>query len=103
MKKKVLNQKEQEINKNIQEKREFVRKYYESLSPQKKLIFKYILNSRRKQKHKLHVVSPSPWPIYSAAAAFLFVMGMVLWMHGYTYIPLLCGFISLLSAFFFLV
>ena len=60
MKRKVQHNKETEINKTIREQREFVKKYYESLSPQKKLIFKYILNSRRKQKHKLHVVSPSP-------------------------------------------
>lgn len=60
MKKKVPSSKEAEMSKNIREQREFIRNYYKSLSPQKKLIFKYILNSKRKQKHKLHVVSPSP-------------------------------------------
>jgi hypothetical protein len=54
------NDNQNNIKKTIHEKREIVRKYYEGLSPQKKLIFKYILNSKRKQKHKLHVVSPSP-------------------------------------------
>jgi hypothetical protein len=74
---------------------------YNSLSKQKKLIFRYILNSKRKQKHDLHMVAPSPWPIYSAICAFLFVLGMILWMHHYTIFPLICGILALISAFVF--
>ena len=65
------------------------------------MIFRYILDKNRRQKHRLHVVSPSPWPIYSSACAFLFVLGMVGWMHGYSAIPLICGVIGLISAFVF--
>ena len=83
------------------EQRQHFKNVYNSLSDYKKMVFRYILDKNRKQKHRLHVVSPSPWPIYSAACAFLFVYGMVLWMHGYTSVPLICGVISLISAFFF--
>jgi len=86
---------------NLKEQRKSFKKYYNALSEKKKRIFRYILDSNRHQKHRLHVVSPSPWPIYSAACAFLFVIGMVSWMHGYTSIPLICGVISLTSAFVF--
>lgn len=83
------------------EQRQHFKNIYNSLSDYKKMVFRYILDKNRKQKHRLHVVSPSPWPIYSSACAFLFVYGMILWMHGYTALPLLCGIISLISAFFF--
>lgn len=83
------------------EKKRRFNEIYQALSPHKQRIVDYILNKDRHQKHRLHVVSPSPWPIYSASAAFLFVLGMILWMHGYTSTPLLCGFLALLSAFFF--
>lgn len=63
------------------------------------MVVRYIFG--KKQKHRLHMVSPSPWPIFSAASAFLFVIGMVLWMHRYTSIPLLCGVICLISSFTF--
>lgn len=86
---------------NLKEQRKSFKKYYDALSKHKKLVFQYILNRGRTQKHKLHVVSPSPWPIYSSACAFLLVIGMVLWMHGYTGIPLFCGVVSLISAFIF--
>ena len=81
-------------------KNTFMNCFYDS-DTRKKAIFRYVTNKKRKQKHRLHVVSPSPWPIYSSACAFLLVIGMVLWMHHYTAIPLICGFISLLSAFYF--
>jgi hypothetical protein len=74
---------------------------YKELSKRKRKIVRYILNKKRSQKHKMHVVSPSPWPIYSAVSSFLFVIGMVLWMHGYNYIPLICGVLALLSSFVF--
>lgn len=74
---------------------------YNNLNFYKKEVFNYILDKNRHQKHRLHVVSPSPWPIYSAACAFLFVLGMVQWMHGYSALPLICGIIALISAFVF--
>lgn len=76
-----------------------IKELYDKMPERKKLMIRYIFN--RKQKHRLHMVSPSPWPIYSAASAFLLVIGMVLWMHRYTGIPLLCGVISVISAFTF--
>lgn len=83
------------------EQRKRFAELYRALPPHKQMIVDYIMNKDRHQKHRLHVVSPSPWPIYSASAAFLFVLGLVLWMHGYTYTPLLCGFLTLISAFIF--
>ena len=32
-------------------------------------------------KHDYNLVDPSPWPILAAAAAFVFMVGMVLYMH----------------------
>lgn len=86
---------------NLKAQRNSFRKYFLKLSEKKQMVFRYMLNSKRKQKHRLHVVSPSPWPIYSATCAFLFVIGMVSWMHGYGGIPLICGVIGLISAFVF--
>jgi hypothetical protein len=69
---------------NLHEQREFFKKYYSELKEQKKAMVRYIINKERKQKHRLHVVSPSPWPIYSACSAFLFVLGMILYLNYYT-------------------
>lgn len=86
---------------NLHEQREYFESVYRSLPSHKKLVFDYMLNRERRQKHRLHMVAPSPWPIYSASSAFLFVMGMILWMHYYTIIPLLCGFLSIISSFIY--
>lgn len=75
--------------------------FFNKLTPKRIQNVNYIFDPKRKQKHRLHMVSPSPWPIYSAISAFLFVIGMVLWMHYYTSIPLICGFIGILSSFYF--
>ena len=32
-------------------------------------------------KHDYNLVDPSPWPLMGAAVAFVFMIGMVLWMH----------------------
>ena len=75
--------------------------FFNKLTPKRIQNVNYIFDPNRKQKHKFHMVSPSPWPIYSSASAFLLVIGMVLWMHYYTAIPLICGFIGILSSFYF--
>ena len=86
---------------NLHEQREFFKRYYSELGKWKKAMVRYIINKERKQKHRLHVVAPSPWPIYSACSAFLFVYGMVLYLNYYTGIPLLCGFLSLVGCFIY--
>jgi len=63
---------------HLKEQRERFNQLYNALPPHKQMIVDYIMNKDRHQKHRLHVVSPSPWPIYSASAAFLFVLGLVL-------------------------
>ena len=84
---------------NLHEQRKFFKKYYSELKEQKKVMVRYIVSKARKQKHRLHVVSPSPWPLYSACSAFLFVLGMILYLNYYTGWPLICGFLSLISCF----
>lgn len=86
---------------NLKAQRASFIKFYLALVEKKKIIFRYIINTFRSQRHGLHIVSPSPWPIYSAFSAFLFVLGMVLWMHNYTIIPLLGGVLCLFSTFIF--
>lgn len=86
---------------NQKAQQESFKKFYLSLIEKKKLIFKYIINTWREQRHGLHIVSASPWPLYSALSAFLFVLGMVLWMHNFTSIPLISGIICLISTFIF--
>lgn len=83
------------------EQRNFFWKYYWQLPLRKRVFVDYIINKNRKQKHRLHVVAPSPWPIYSAASAFLFVLGMILWLNYYTMFPLICGFFSIITSFIF--
>lgn len=34
------------------------------------------------QKHPFHLVDPSPWPLFSALAAFVLCIGAILFMHG---------------------
>lgn len=81
------------------EKRNLFCTIYYKLPLRKRLIIDYIINKERKQKHRLHVVSPSPWPIYSAASAFLFVLGIVLYMWFYGGWTLIFGFFALISSF----
>lgn len=40
---------------------------------------KYIIDSKR--FHKWHLVSPSPWPFFSAFSSFILLTGLVLWMN----------------------
>ena len=37
------------------------------------------------QKHSFHIVTRSPWPLYSSIAALMFTFGMVMYMHNYNY------------------
>lgn len=34
-------------------------------------------------KHAYHLVDPSPWPLFSTISVFLFLSGLVLYMHSY--------------------
>jgi len=47
-------------------------------------------------KHSFHIVTRSPWPLYSSIAALMFTFGMVMHMHNYFYGNLLS-----LAGFFF--
>lgn len=46
--------------KTTEEKRNNFLKFYFSLPKRKRVYVDYILDTKRKQKHKLHMVSPSP-------------------------------------------
>src|SRR5262245_42285616 len=37
-------------------------------------------DSRAKSNHDYHLVEPSPWPIFGAAATFVLAAGAILWM-----------------------
>lgn len=37
------------------------------------------------QKHTFHIVTRSPWPLYSSIAGLIFFLGMVMYMHNYLY------------------
>lgn len=82
-----------------QDQRNLFLKLYYSLPLRKRIMVDYVMNRGRKQKHRLHVVSPSPWPIYSAASAFLFVLGIVLYMWFYGGWTLIFGLLALISSF----
>lgn len=45
---------------NLHEQREYFESVYRSLPSHKKLVFDYMLNRERRQKHRLHMVAPSP-------------------------------------------
>ena len=43
-------------------------------------------------KHPYHLVEPSPWPAVGSAAAFVAVIGGVMFMHEVEYgVAVLCG------------
>ena len=50
--------------------------------------------------HDYHLVSPSPWPVIGAVAAFITAVGAVTWMHGATSITLIIGFLLVLYTMF---
>lgn len=67
------------LKKNNYLKKKFLFKF-SGLNNDRKNIFKnYII--KRPQKHKFHLVSPSPWPLTTAFSAFVLVVGLVSWMH----------------------
>lgn len=35
------------------------------------------------QNHPFHLVSPSPWPLFTSVSLFLLTTGGVLFMHGF--------------------
>jgi len=45
---------------NLHEQREYFERCYRELSFRKQIVVDYMLNKNRKQKHRLHVVAPSP-------------------------------------------
>lgn len=65
---------------------------------------KYIVKSKR--FHKWHLVSPSPWPFFSAFSSFVLLVGLVLWMNrlystfGYPFSALNFGLICVLLSMF---
>lgn len=70
---------------------------YSQLNSSKKDHFKnYII--KRKQKHKFHIVSPSPWPFLTSLSALVLVSSLILWMHYYNFslISLLVGVLCIL-------
>jgi hypothetical protein len=40
---------------------------------------------RRLPKHSFHMVSPSPWPLYTSLAALVLVIGLVQYMHSFSF------------------
>jgi heme/copper-type cytochrome/quinol oxidase subunit 3 len=88
------------MNKNFKNKQaeEFYNEY-QKLSEFKKITVRYVI--KRKQKHRFHIVAPSPWPIFSAGSAFVFVMGMIFWMHFSDSIVLIFGIILICMSFYF--
>ena len=54
-------------------------------------------------KHPYHLVEPSPWPAVGSAAAFVAVIGGVMFMHEVEYgVAVLCGGMALVLATMFM-
>ena len=53
-----------------------------------------------KQKHKFHLVNPSPWPFIGAFSTLFLVAGAILYMHYGMVWPVVLGFISILMTMF---
>ena len=60
-------------------KKNFIKKFKKIPLFQRITFYNYIL--KRSQKHKFHIVSPSPWPFLTSISAFLLVTGLVTYMH----------------------
>ena len=76
------------FNRNEQSDKLFIKKnfllIYARLDDSRKKSFKnYIFN--RKQKHKFHMVSPSPWPLLTSLSALVLVLSLVSWMHYFSF------------------
>lgn len=39
----------------------------------------------RTSEHPFHLVDSSPWPLFTSAAAFIFLLGNVMYMHGWVW------------------
>lgn len=72
---------------------------YKNLDADKRQIVRYLLN--RKQKHRLHIVAPSPWPLFSSGSALVFVLGFVIWMHAHDSLVLCIGIACIIFSFIF--
>ena len=33
-------------------------------------------------EHPFHLVDPSPWPLFTSMASFIFLLGIVMFLHG---------------------
>lgn len=88
-----------ELNKKL--RKEFIEKVSKLPEKRQKTIYEYIL--KRSQKHRFHIVSPSPWPICAAFSAFILVIGLISWMHKYPQggLTLFIGVICVLLVMFF--
>jgi hypothetical protein len=67
----------------------------QNLTKKKEVIKKYLSN-----QHPFHLVTPSPWPLFTSIGAFSLTLGSVLYFHNYTkgtFILLLGLFILILS------
>ena len=53
-----------------------------------------------KQKHKFHLVNPSPWPFIGAFSTLFLVAGAILYMHYGMVWPVVLGFMSILMTMF---
>jgi len=61
------------------------------------------LNRSAFQGHPFHLVSPSPWPIFTCISLLTLTTSGVSTMHGFSYAGYLlpCAFVLLLSSMFF--
>ena len=59
--------------------------------------------SFREYQHKFHIVSPSPWPFLTGLSSFIFVIGMVSYMHNifFSTFTLFLGFFCILLSMYF--
>jgi heme/copper-type cytochrome/quinol oxidase subunit 3 len=82
---------------NIEHNYSFEKFNWRSFSPNLNQVL-LNLSKLNKNGHSFHLVTPSPWPIITSFNAFIFLVGVVAYMHryingGYT---LICGLILLL-------
>jgi cytochrome c oxidase subunit 3 len=52
------------------------------------------------KNHDYHMVEPSPWPAWMAAAVFVFALGLLNWMHSDSWFLLAIGFVLVAYGFY---
>jgi hypothetical protein len=72
----------------------FGRSFWEILKFWKKVL----MFPRKKPQHSFHLVTNSPWPLYTSLAILFFVVGLVLYMHSFQF-----GKFVLFFGFFYLI